>query len=532
MSSKSKLKESLSYLSKASPLAVYAEPEGHVKEIVDYIYVSTAIEKDYLRTLEKYSTNKGIVFLCGSSGDGKSAIIARNRARFDSSFDVHIDATHSFRADQTAIEALDQVFKDYLSGEKSLVVGINMGIMLNYAREGCDECLEVKSAIKSYVDFKLNSENAVFINFEDYPKFKMEGETICSEFVSKILHRVTEKIDENPFYSNYLKDLNSGVFLPEHKNFQLLSLGCIQSSIVELIVTAHLKYDQFLTARGILDFIYVLVTGKNLLVDQLFEECSNPIIANIQKEDPALLRTKRLDIFILERANKKSDAALESFIQEFDGQFDQPVLDQCNPHSLVRLFYLIRDLELTNSYQKAFLEDFNDHSTLEFIKLVRAHQDFSRETKPIIRAFYKLLKKAMFSYANKYTPSLSKSELMQIDSVNGWGVCAEVEISPNFKIIEEKQSNDLNSFQCCLKINEVSILPVKISLGLYEMILSINNGYRPNKHDRNTIVLFEELLSRISNSVVTSTKVIFVKDGELYTFKDKDDEIEVLKDAN
>ncbi len=121
---------------------------------------------------------------------------------------------------------------------------------------------------------------------------------------------------------------------------------------------------------------------------------------------------------------------------------------------------------------------------------------------------------------------------MQIGSVNDWGVCAEVEISSNVKDIKEAQSSDLNSFQCCLKINDVSIAPVKISLGLYEMILSINNGYRPNKHDRNTIVVFEELLSRISSSVLTSSKVTFVKGGELYTFKYKDDEIEVLKDVS
>lgn len=529
----SKFKESFSYLSKASPLAVYTEPEGQVKEIVDYIYVVTDIEKYYLKTLKECSTSKSIVFLCGSSGDGKSAIIARNRKKFDSSFDVHIDATHSFRADQTAIEALDQVFKDYLSGEKSLVVGINMGIMLNYAREGCSECSEVKNAIKSYLDFKPSLDNVVFINFEDYPKFQMEGETICAKFVSEVLHRVTDKTDKNPFYSDYLKDLKGGVFLLEHKNFQLLGLSCIQRSIVELIVTAHLKYDQFLTARGVLDFIYVLVTGNKLLVDQLFEECSNPIIANIQKEDPALLRTKRLDIFILERASKRSDVELESFIQEFDSQFDRPVLDACNPHSLVRLFYLIRSFELTNDYQKGFLKDFNDHSTLEFIKLVHAHKGFNDGTnKPTIRAFYKLLKKAIFSYANKYTPPLANSDLMQIDSVNGWGVCTEVAISPDVKVIEKKQNGDLNSFECCLKINDVSITPLKINLGLYEMILSINDGYRPNKHDRNTIVLFEELLSRISVSVVTANKVAFVKGGELYTLKHQDDEIEVHKNAN
>ena len=96
-------------LSKSSPQAVYT-PKGisdfEPTSIFDYLYIETPIERKYKELLGQVRDSKSIVFLCGSSGDGKSAIIGQNQKFFSKYFDAHIDATHSFRPDQTAIEVL------------------------------------------------------------------------------------------------------------------------------------------------------------------------------------------------------------------------------------------------------------------------------------------------------------------------------------------------------------------------------------------------------------------------------------------
>lgn len=63
-------------------------------------------------------------------------LIGRNIKKFESFCDFHVDATHSFSSTHSAIEALDEKFNDYKSNNRSLVVGINIGILLNYAKEG------------------------------------------------------------------------------------------------------------------------------------------------------------------------------------------------------------------------------------------------------------------------------------------------------------------------------------------------------------------------------------------------------------
>ena len=90
------------------------------------------MEMDFIKLQYFDKEKKCLIFLCGSSGDGKSAIINKHLKKFDTYFDFHVDATHSFSPNQTAIQALSDSFQNYENGTKSLVVGINIGIMLNF----------------------------------------------------------------------------------------------------------------------------------------------------------------------------------------------------------------------------------------------------------------------------------------------------------------------------------------------------------------------------------------------------------------
>ena len=517
-------------LSKSSPNAVFTPKKPNdttSDDIYDYIYIETQIEKDYKALLNRHRDTKSIIFLSGSSGDGKSAIIGQNQMYFDKYFDWHIDATHSFRPDQTAIEALNDVFKNFKASSKSLVVGINMGMLLNFAREGDDSHNDIKSAIKAYDSNKVSSKSIHFINFEDYPKFQMLDDSISSTFILDLIKKIARESDENPFYQAFKNDLEDNKVAIDHQNFYLLGLEPVQNRIVELLVTVHLKYDQFLTARSILDLIYVLLRDPRLLIDQLFEHDSNPILENTFKEDPILFRTKQLDTFVLERSNQKSDPELEEFVHLFNQSCTFPILNTIDVHTLVRTFYIFREYNYANNYHRKFEQDFADSSTLEYVKLIIANQNFSIETKPTLQAFYKEIRKAIFAYANKHNPALTTDGLLQCDTVNGFGVCAILELSPAWSKVEAHQNDSINNFKCFLSVDSEPLEPVTISLSMYKLILAINQGYRPNKHDRNTIIIFEELLEKISTIIKRSNKLTFVKEDKKYSFKKTADEIEV-----
>gem|GEM_PF-5983011 len=59
------------------------------------------------------------------------------------------------------------------------------------------------------------------------------------------------------------------------------------------------------------------------------------------------------------------------------------------------------------------------------------------------------------------------------------------------------------------------------------MIVLINDGYRPNKHDRNTIILFDELIQSILGIVNKGNEIYLLANGEKVLFKNTDDEIKV-----
>lgn len=527
----SQLFNTLTALSKASPQAVYTPKDlsdYEPKTIFDYLYIVTPIEKHYKEILGKYRESKIVIFLCGSSGDGKSAIIGQNQKYYGKYYDVHIDATHSFKPDQTAVDSLNDRFSLYKEGDKPLVIGINIGILLNFAREGSDEHEDIRQAIRNYISNGVSSDDVMFINFEDYSKFEMAHDNITSSFINQLIDKISTPNDANPFFHAFQADQHDGNLDIVHQNFQLLQQEAIKSSIVELLVTVHLKYDQFLTTRSLLDFFYTLLAGPGLLVHILFEESSNTIIENIRKEDPCLLRTAKLDTFILERKSNKTDPEFNAFIDQFNAQFAEPVLPPNDPHLLVRIFYLFRNHTCATNYHQQFKEEFHDQTTHNFIELLYAHEQYKE--KPIL-AFYDDLEKAILAYANKYMPTLSGEGLITLSEINNHALCTSVEFDPDLDAIKSHIKHRIHSFPCYLQVNDQPLQSIEISLSMYKLIQAINDGYRPNKHDRNTIVIFEELIERIIDFAKDTNKLVIVHDEQTYEFKDTAGKIKVKSHA-
>ena len=105
------LAQALSILSKSSPYAVSTEREQNqdlLAEYKSYIYIKTDIEADFKQALLSAKKDE-IIFLCGSSGDGKSEILTQYSQKHKATHDFHLDATHSFNPSQTAIHAFGKI---------------------------------------------------------------------------------------------------------------------------------------------------------------------------------------------------------------------------------------------------------------------------------------------------------------------------------------------------------------------------------------------------------------------------------------
>lgn len=64
-----------------------------------------------------------------------------------------------------------------------------------------------------------------------------------------------------------------------------------------------------------------------------------------------------------------------------------------------------------------------------------------------------------------------------------------------------------------LKVDEQLLAPMAINLNLFELICKLNNGYRPNKYDKNAIVLLDEMVEQI-RAVAKKSPVLHYYEGD------------------
>lgn len=522
----SKLELLIEKMSKSSPEAVNTLNNSS-DNIVEYLHVETDIEKKYLETLEENKDNKCLVFLCGSSGDGKSAIINRHIKDYQKYYNFHVDATHSFSPDQSAIDALSYAFEEFQESSQSLVVGINIGIMINFINEVGYKFEQIQEAIQNFLNKNENSENIFFINFENYPKFYMENNDIKSPFIKNIFKRITQNTEDNPFQKAYKEDMDNQDLSIEHKNLQLLSNEYIQNNIINLLVISNLKYNQFLTSRSLLDFIYILLSSDSLLIDELFENKSNEIIENISKEDPTQIRSFEIDKFIIERENKQMDLEISSLIDHLNSILNMKIYEDPTAKTLLRTIYLVQGLDFENYYINEFCKYFKNKTLVEFLNLLKIHQKFEQSNMRKYSDIYKRITNAIFKYVNKNNPQYTNKKYLKTAHNNKFGTYGYLNLTHDSKRLQNLNHKLLHYFPIYLLANNTPINQININFNMLQMINQINDGYRPNKHERNAIIMFEELVEAVIDIANKSDMLLIDSEDKVMSLNKRDLDIEV-----
>lgn len=522
-----RLREALSVLSKSSPYAVSTErsrdSESFLDEIKSYLYVEMPIEDEVNDVISSFdSSDHKILFLCGSSGDGKSELLTKAKCKYGQHIKFHLDATHSFEPQKNAIETLDKVFEQYEGESKPLVVGINTGMLGNYANEG--KCERLKEAISSYLLNGERTDGVYFINFEDFPKFQIEKDGYVADFAEKLLQKITDK-SGNPVRRAYDLDKLECSDLTTKRlisNYELLSIPFVQKSIVDLLFKARLMRDQFLTARALLDFTFILLAGPSYLFDNLFSGGDNELASKIVEFDPAHLRTKKIDRFILSNDLNLPDKELNDFKE---GLAAIGINDLEDSQSYLRLFYLLRHGDFANNYHRKFVHDFGEVLIEKYVDVYQIHGDYEghQDQRLYLKNFYNnILRAAIRKYNNRNAPNLDKNHHLIAD-LNGYQLVAKLDIKADFKSITKSPPISSSSFTACIKVEDKS-LNIPVNINLLRLMIRIVDGYRPNKHDKNTVVLLDELLEDIAKVASDVDTLHIIKNDQHYTIKNVDNE--------
>jgi DNA phosphorothioation-dependent restriction protein DptF len=506
------LKQTIEMLSKGSAQAVTTlKTQGADAEMLKkYMYVETPVEKALLKTLEE-TAEKRIVFLCGSSGDGKSEIFRRIHKKYSSSFDFHLDATHSFDPGKDAIQTLDDRFHEFNASTSPLVIGINIGMLGNFAAEGDDAHKDIKASINQFLRGEpVSSNDHVFINFEQYPKFELQGDEINAPFIAPLLKRICAPQDTNPIYNQSEQGDHSTEL---HRNYALLCVPEVQRRICSLLFYAHLKYDQFLTARTVLDFVYQILSRKGSLFDNLFCGQGSELFDSLRMLDPCHARSKALDLFQVKTSLGLIAPEFQVFKEEIQSQFG---LELPESRSWVRLFYVMQDADLSNNYHHRFRADLKRDLFDEFRAVWQIHRDYDgskKEERAELRKFYSdIFTSAVTSFANRFAPEIRRDRFL-LGKPNGFALSTTSTMEPNLSRLATERPTQLRTFDIYVKVgDDVEIGPVPVSVNFLELARKINRGYRPNTHDKTTVVKLEELVEEVRR-IARQTGCLYVQCG-------------------
>jgi DNA phosphorothioation-dependent restriction protein DptF len=494
-------RDAVSVLSKSSPFSVKTmstrAPDGF-DALKNWLYIQQDIEKD-LRTCLAQAQPGDMLFLCGSSGDGKSEILTRAYHEFDNKVTFHLDATHSFQPNQSAIQALDQVFRTALLERQILVVGINIGMIGNYVQEGHTDLLPVCEAMRAFLESAKQGAPYHFFNFEDYPKFRMEDGAPVAPFAKNIMRRLTAPSADNPFYAAF-----SHVEPRLYANFRLLMLDSVQDAIIANIAKARLAKDQFVTARGLLDLLHHVLTGPGYLFDNLFSGGDNELAARVAAFDPALLRTRELDQLVLRYELGLPEPERDAFLAElatWNIRFDS---EQLQAASLIRSLYVLQRETVGNNYHHRFVDEFADQTMRDYAAVWEMHAAFdgSPDARTALRKFYTaVLTAGIFRYANRNAPELGKGEVL-LGEFEGVKIAGLVDLMPDFLALQALAgTTPIAHFNVALRVGGEPLTPMPFNINLFALLLRLNQGYRPNKYDKNSIVLLDELVEQIKSPV-------------------------------
>ncbi|EFO2689575.1 TPA: DNA phosphorothioation-dependent restriction protein DptF [Escherichia coli] len=539
------LRKALGVLAKSSSFSVTTvthRQKDEFDQLKEQLFVKQEIETELQRYLDVAKPGE-IIFLCGSSGDGKSEILTRCKSnpRYQQRFSFHLDATHSFAPRQSAIDALNDLFSNHHQYSSPLLIGINTGMLANFAREGAECHLAIRTAIDSFLSADqeesrpYRSGHCSFFDFEHYPKFQFNEKKQYSSFIKTLLDNLTRNDDSNLFQFIFRHDETVNPELKEVANYKLLCLPGVQDVLITQLFKARLIKDQFVTTRTLLDFLHHLLMGPGYLFDNLFTGAENDLIKKVSDFDPARLHTYEIDQFILRYELGLVDPELDDFLAALAPlhiRFDRQCVNPGDAASLIRLFWLLQDESLGNNYHQKFSVFFNESLFEHYSEIWHLHKNYiadSEQKKALNRFYTSELIAGIQRYANRKAPELSmQKEEFFLGEYGGVKITAPVELKPNWEAIRNKNTAHPTGFDVHLKVGQNSLLPVRIGLNLFELLNKLNNGYRPNKYDKNAIVLLDEIVDLITEQAKSSSEIKFYAGGRrVYRAKADDDMITI-----
>lgn len=500
-----------------------------------------------------------LILVCGSVGDGKSHIISYFKNRYPdemSHFTLHNDATESLEPNKTSMDTLNDVL-DNFSDEKietsneKLILAINLGTLNNFIDSEygkrftvLQKYVESKKILeKSIIENKFDSSsNIQFINFSDYNLYTLKDGKVQSKYIKELISKITNPSEINDFYNSYKENCSTCKNkdkCPIKANYELISEDNVQNAIVDLLVQCIIKKKIIISTRALLNFMYDLIIARSyidvnspMFKDKIAklknEEYINSLTPNIifdHKElsfifnalstlDPLNVRNEKVDDFIIKFNNSTE------LIEFFDQYIDYPkgYIEKINnvnfdelegrriKSNLLKLF--IRSYYLCG---KGDLFSLNDEVYENFIKYLYF---WNKGDKAKLIGLYGEIKDGIIKWngeaeKNHINIFVGKTQVK-------YKVSEKLELKADTSSLPINKDSELIKFLTEMEIrykgdNLDTSCSIDIDYSLYDLLIRVGNGYRPNKKDKNNFIKFIEFINKIECAGSQNNQLTFTE---------------------
>lgn len=500
-----------------------------------------------------------LILVCGSVGDGKSHIISYFKNKHSdvmSNFTLHNDATESLEPNKTSMDTLNDVL-DNFSDEKigtsteKLILAINLGTLNNFIDSEygkrftvLQKYVESKKILeKSIIENRFDSSsNIQFINFSDYNLYTLKDGKVQSKYIKELINKITNPSEVNDFYNSYKENCSNCKNkdkCPIKANYELISEDNVQNAIVDLLVQCIIKKKIIISTRALLNFMYDLIIARSyidvnspMFKDKIGklknEEYINSLTPNIifdHKElsfifnalstlDPLNVRNEKVDDFIIKFNNSTE------LIQFFDQYIDYPreYIEKINnvnfdelegrriKSNLLKLF--IRSYYLCG---KGDLFSLNDEVYENFIKYLYF---WNKGDKAKLIGLYGEIKDDILKWngeaeKNHINIFVGKTQVK-------YKVSEKLELKADTSNLPNNKDSELIKFLTEMEIrykgdNLDTSCSIDIDYSLYDLLIRVGNGYRPNKKDKNNFIKFIEFINKIECAGSQNNQLTFTE---------------------
>ena len=558
-SSKQCLIEELSKLKESAKEAVEGLKE--FSSFKKYMHVSRKAQDKLEELIFKSNEIDGsqLILVCGSVGDGKSHIISYFKNEYPdiiSNFTLHNDATESLEPDKTSMDTLNEVLNDFSDemldqSNKKFILAINLGTLNNFIDS---EYGSRFSKLKKYVEDKKILETTIeedafdsespfhYINFSDYHLYTIKDGKISSDYIKTLLNKVTDPSEINIFYKSYKENCSRCMncnCCPIKANYELLGKENVKESIVQLLVQCIIKEKILISTRALLNFIYEIIISRsyidvnsptfknkiNKLNNKEYIKSLTPNIIFNHKElsiifealntlDPLNNRNEKLDDFIMEFNNSKDILGYFKKYVDYPSKYlnivENKVINNTTDKNMKKemLMLFIRSYALCG---KGDIFHLNDEVYDSYIKGIYY---WNKGDKSGLKKIYSEVKDGI----EKWNGDAEKNHINIFLGKNQvkYKISEELQLKVDVSNLPHNDESELFKFITNMKLkykndNTQKGYEIEVDFSLYELLIKVSNGYRPNKKDKNHFIKFIEFINKLEEAGSQDKKLIFTE---------------------